>query len=106
MTTLREQAEAYEPPQTLNIADLASVPIDEVEIIKKEGTKKNDNDEEEKFTYQVFVIDDKEYRVPNTVLEQIQTIVKLKPEVKHVKVNKTGSGLATRYKVEPVEGIA
>ena len=28
MATLREAAQAYEPPQTLNIADLDKIPID------------------------------------------------------------------------------
>ncbi len=42
----------------------------------------------------------KEYRVPNSVLEEIQKIISLKPEVKYIKVEKSGSGLATRYKVK------
>ncbi len=99
MATLREEAMAYEPPQTLNIADLAAVTLDDLEVDEAEKL----NSEGETFRYKFALIDGKEYRIPNSVLEEIQTIIKLKPEVKSVKVNKTGSGLATRYKVEPLE---
>lgn len=96
MATLREEALAYETPQTLNIADLTAVPIDDLEVDEAEKM----NSEGEPFKYKFTVIDGKEYRIPNSVLEEIQTIIKLKPEVKNVKVNKTGTGLATRYRVE------
>jgi|TARA_Y100000034_G_scaffold20139_1_gene22918 hypothetical protein len=99
MATLRETALAYEAPQTLNIADLTAVPIDELEVLETE--KKNA--EGEPFKYKYTIIDGKEYRIPQTVLEEIKTIIKLKPEVKNVKVNKSGSGLATRYRVEALE---
>lgn len=98
MGTLREESLAYSAPMTLNIADLTSVPIDDLQVLEAE---KNDSDGKP-FKYKYTLIDEKEYRIPATVLEEIQTIVKLKPEVKVVKVNKTGSGLATRYKVEVI----
>jgi hypothetical protein len=94
--TLREEALAYEPPQTLNIADLTEVSLDEIKISEKEGK----NADGEVFTYKYFVLDGKEYRVPNSVFEEIKKILKLKSDVKKVKVKKTGSGLATRYEVE------
>lgn len=99
MATLRETAQNYEPPQTLNIADLASVSIDDLEVKEAEGT----NAEGETFKYKYVTLDSKDYRVPNSVIEEIQTIIKLKPEVKNVKVNKSGSGLGTRYKVEALD---
>jgi hypothetical protein len=85
MASLKDTALAYEPPQTLNIADLEKVPIDI-----------------EEFSYKYAKLNNKEYRIPNSVLEEIQTILKLKPTVAFVKVTKTGSGLATRYKVNPL----
>lgn len=99
MASLKQTAQDYESPLTLNIADLSSVPIDEVEILEGENT----NNDGEKFQYKFFILDKKEYRVPNSVLEEIKKILNLKPDVKHVKVEKSGSGLATRYKVEVVE---
>jgi len=50
-----------------------------------------------------MIANGQEYRVPNTVLEEIQKILKLKPETKFVKVSKKGSGLNTTYSVEFVE---
>lgn len=98
MATLKETALAYAPPQTLNIADLDEVPVD-LELYDGKGK----NSEDETFEYKYAKLNDKEYRVPNSVLEQIQTILKLKPTVTKVKVNKTGSGLATRYKVDALD---
>jgi hypothetical protein len=36
-------------------------------------------------------------------LEELQTILKLKPTVTKVRVKKTGSGLGTRYKVDALD---
>jgi len=100
MGTLREEAEAYEPPQTLNVAELASVPIDEVQIHEDKGT----DSEGSEFKFKYFELDGKKYRVPNTVFERIQEIIKLRPDVKHIKVNRTGEGKKkTRYKVDVIE---
>jgi hypothetical protein len=98
MATLKEEALAYEPPQTLNIADLPEVPID-LTIYDREGK----NSEGESFKYKCAKLNDKEYRVPNSVLEEIKKILKLKPTVSKVKVIKKGSGLATRYEVEALD---
>lgn len=98
MATLKEAALAYEPPQTLNIADLDEVSVD----LQIKGTTKK-NAEGENFTYQYTELNDKEYRVPNSVLEEIQKILKLKPTVTKVNVIKSGSGLATRYKVDALD---
>ena len=98
MGTLKEEAQAFEPKQTLNIADLQEVEIESLEVEPREGTDENGKT----FEYKVVIKDKKEYRVPNSVLEEIQKILKLKPEVKKVKVKKSGSGLATRYKVDAI----
>ncbi len=98
MATLKEVALAYEPPQTLNIADLEEVPVD---LQVYGATKKNADGTE--YTYQYAKLNDKEYRIPNTVLEEIQKILKLKPSVTKVKVSKSGSGLGTRYKVDALD---
>jgi len=98
MATLKEEAQAYEPQLTLNIADLEEVPID-LKVEEREGKNKDD----ETFKYKVVTLNEKEYRVPGSVLEEIQTILKLKPTVTKVNVTKAGSGLATRYKVEALD---
>lgn len=98
MATFKEEAQEYEPKQTLNIADLEkadlSLPIEERTGTDQEGKE---------FTYKVMIVDAQEYRVPNTVFEEVKKILELKPEVEFVKVTKTGSGLATRYSVKVLE---
>lgn len=95
MATLREEAQAYQPKQTLNIADLDRVDLS-FPIENRTGTDK----EGKEFKYKVMVVNEIEYRTPWTVLEEIKKMLKLKPELTHVKVNQTGSGLNTRYSVE------
>jgi|TARA_R100000656_G_scaffold43358_1_gene35876 hypothetical protein len=97
MATLKEEAMAYEPKQTLNIADLPEVSVN-LELFDGEGTDKNGD----MFKYKYTKLEGKDYRVPVTVLEEIQKILKLKPEVEKVKVTKTGSGMATKYSVDVI----
>ena len=91
----KETAKAYEPKTTMNIADLEKVDIS-LEVEDRTGT----DAEGKEFAYKVLVVEGKEYRTPNTVLEEIKKIVSLKPDVKFVKVLKQGAGLNTRYSVE------
>lgn len=99
MGTLREESLAYEPQMTYNIADIAAIPLDELQIVEEQKEDSN----AVPYTQKVTVIDGKRYRVPATVLEGIQTIIKIKPEIKMVEVIKTGEGKLTKYKVEPIE---
>ena len=98
MATLKEIAQAYEPKHTLNIADLEKFDVSET-IEEREG-KDNDG---KTFRYNVLIRDEKEYRVPNTVLETIKGI--LEANAKHGKevtifsVEKTGEGMNTKYQV-------
>lgn len=98
MATLKETAQAYTPKITLNIADLEKVDIS-LSVEDRTGT---DGDGKE-FAYKVLVIDDKDYRTPNTAIEEIKKIIALKPDVKFVKVTKQGSGFNTRYSVQVAE---
>ena len=98
MTSLKETAQAYEPKTTMNIADLDKVDIS-LDVEDRTGTDAEGKD----FAYKVLVVDGKEYRTPNTVLEEIKKIVSLKPDVKFVKVLKQGAGLNTRYSVNVIQ---
>ena len=98
MSSLKETAEGYSPKLTLNIADLDKVDLS-FPVEDRTGTDKDGKS----FDYKVMIANDQEYRTPNTVLEEIQKILKLKPEAKFVKVTKKGSGLNTSYSVEYIE---
>jgi len=98
MANLKDTAQAYEPKITFNIADLEKVDI-LTEVEERTGT----DAEGKTFDYKVLVIDGKDYRTPNTVVEEIKKILSLKPDVKFVKVTKSGSGLNTRYSVQVKE---
>jgi len=94
MGTLREEAKAYEPQQTLNIADLDKIPID-LELFDGEGKDKDG----EIFTYKYAKIEGKEYRVAGSILGGIKAILAKIPNLKFVSVIKQGSGMNTRYTV-------
>jgi len=97
MGTLKEEAKAYTAPQTKNITELTKVSVDIViedrEYPKDDGTT---------FSMKVITVDGEDYRVPVSVLKSLKEIVKEKPEVKFIKVNKSGEGLKTTYTVIPL----
>lgn len=92
--TLKDESQAHEPKKTLNIADL-----DRVDLSWPMSDKTGTDDKGVDFGYKVMSVNGLDYRVPNTVLEKIKDMLELKPDMKFVKVEKTGSGLATRYTV-------
>ena len=96
--TLKEESEAYEPKKTLNIADLDKVDLNWV-MEDRVGTATDGKD----FEYKVMIVNSLEYRVPVSVLEEIKKMLDLKPDLKFIKVTKSGSGLGTKYDVKKVE---
>lgn len=104
MTTLKETAKAYEPPQTRNVTELEALSLD-VPILLKKGKKKptTENPQGEEYEYSVAVVLGEEYRIPDSVLHQIKTIMESKPTLKVVKVVKKGTGLNTTYTTIPLE---
>ncbi|KKK40639.1 hypothetical protein LCGC14_3018650 [marine sediment metagenome] len=98
MATLREEAQAYEPPQTKNIADLEEARTD-LEVEEREGM----NNDGKKFSYKVVVLNGEDYRVPASVLKSLKAILEDKPELQRFKVKKSGEGLKTEYVVIPLD---
>jgi len=94
MTTIRESAKNYVPPVTENIADLEKVST-EIDI----QTKTVHEGESDEFSYDYIVVEEKEYRVPASVLKQLKTQLEQKPETTEFKVIKEGEGLKTTYTV-------
>ena len=96
MATLKEAAQAYTPPQTLNIADLDKIPVN-IEIFDGEGTNKDG----EVFEYKYAKVNGKEYRIAGSILGGLQAILKKMPNLKFVSVIKQCQGMNTRYQVIP-----
>lgn len=96
MATLKEEAQAYEPPQTLNIADLDKIPIN-LELSTGVGKDKDGQE----FKYKYAVIDGKQYRVAGSILGGIKAILAKVPNLEFVQVIKQGHGMNTRYQVIP-----
>ena len=92
MATLKETAKTYESPQTKNIADLDVVPVD---LELKE-------EKEVEYPYSYVMVDGERYRVPASVLKTLKEILSEKPEIKHIKVKKSGEGMKTAYTVIPL----
>ena len=97
MTTIKEQAQAYEPQQTKNITELAEVNVNnEVVVVKyKEGTP-------DEFTTNEMTVGDDKYRVPTSVLSQLKEQVNNNPDLQRFRVTKTGTGMTTQYTVIPL----
>ncbi len=98
MAKLNEEALAYEPEQTKNIADLEVVIVADVEVEDRSGIDKKGKE----FEYKVIVVDDEDYRVPNSVLKALRAILEAKPDLKAINVTKTGEGFNTDYTVIPL----
>jgi len=98
MGNLREEAKAFEPKKTLNVADLEVLSLDakiEARIgIDKDGVE---------FGYKVALVAGQEYRVPASVLADIKTLLEAKPTLKTVRIIKKGTGMNTKYSVIPME---
>ena len=98
MSSIKEEAQAYEPASTKNIADLEVVSVKQEVVAKtyKEGT-------EDVFTINVVTVSGEDYRVPDVVLKQLKVMVEEKPNMTSFKVKKEGSGLKTSYTVVPLD---
>lgn len=97
MATLRQAAQAYQPKQTKNIAELGKVPVD-LELFDGSGVDENGKE----FSYKYAVFNAEEYRVPNVVIGQIKDILSMNANIKEVSIKKSGQGMQTRYTTIPI----
>ncbi len=97
MAKTKEEAKAYIPKETLNIADLDEFSINIV-LLDGEGTDK----EGKPFYYKYAEIDSKEYRVAGSVIGGVKALMEKMPNLEKVSVLKQGSGLNTTYQVIPI----
>jgi len=97
MASIKERAKTYESKQIKNVAELKSVDVD---FVMFEGTGKDKDGKD--FDYKVIIIEDEEYRVPDSVLKSLKAILEENADLKTFKVKKTGQGLLTEYTVIPL----
>ncbi len=101
MANLGDEAKAYEPQQTKNVADLEK--IDVSEIVEDDEFDVEEGGKTETIHQKVLVRDGEKYRIPNSVLKSMKTILEKKPNLKIFQVVKQGEGLKTSYTVIPIE---
>jgi len=99
MGNIKDTAKAYQPKKTRNIAELEVVNIETIQVEEREGV----NAEGKPFAYKVAIIGAEEFRIPESVLGSIKTIVEAKPTLKTVRVIKKGQGMNTEYTVIPLD---
>lgn len=99
MANIKETAKAYQPKKTKNITELEVVNLETMQVEVRQGTDNKGKD----FNYSVVLVGSEEYRIPDSVLNSIKTIVEAKPSLKTVKVIKKGQGMDTTYTVIPLD---
>lgn len=102
MSTIREEANQYEPPQTLNITDLERVDVN----IEVKDSEEKTNSKGEKYSYKYVEVDDKEYRIAGVVLGALKELMIAMPTLTTFRVTKTGVEKQTRYQVIPLDAPA
>ena len=99
MATIKEKALGFIPKQTKNIADLPEVSTGLTIYDDGAGV----DDEGKEFSYSYINVNNENYRVPNSVIGQIQDLLEDNPNLTRFKVKKSGEGLKTRYTVIPLQ---
>ena len=92
--TIKDFANEYEPKRMKNIADLEVVRTD---LKVQEETREDQSGE--KYHVIFTVINEEEYRIAPSIMEQLKTVLTAKPELKTFQVKKTGEGKGTKYQV-------
>ena len=96
MATLKEEAQQYEAPRTLNIAELDKIPVD-IELQNETGK----NAQGEEFSYKYALIDGQKYRVAGSIIGGLKSLLEKMPNLQFVSIIKSGEGMNTRYQVIP-----
>ena len=101
MASLKEEAQAFKPSISLNIADLDFVSV-ELDLKKEERV----NNKGETFSYMYVEQDGEKYRVPMIVVKDLKAILEKMPSVAHFSVLKKGTGMDTTYTILPRTDVA
>jgi len=97
MNNIKNMAKDVIVKETGNIAELDSVST-ALLVLERTGT----NTDGEEYSYNVIVVDRKDYRIPLSVLQQLKSILEVKPNLEFFKVSRIGTGMQTKYQVIPL----
>jgi len=97
MVSIKEEAKAYQPKLTHNVAELKSVNVS-LNMEDREGI----DSKGDKFQYKVIVVDGEDYRIPGKVIGDLKSILEKKPDLNEFSVSKKGTGMNTQYTVIPL----
>ena len=93
MGTIKDEAITYKPTASVNnISDLTSIDTNLVLFDEVDA----------EFPYKYFEQAGLRYKMPVSVLATLKEILKSNPNLKSFKVNKTGTGMNTKYVVIPL----
>lgn len=102
MSKINEFAKSYETKATKNIKDLPEVSTD-IELLDDEFEFTDPKTNQTKTIKQkVINLNNENYRVPNSVFQQLKVILEDNPQLKKFKVKASGQGMETRYQVIPL----
>lgn len=96
--TIKTAAEAYVPKSAKNITELDTVDVD---LLMRLETGKDASGDEYSFNY--IEVNGEKYRVPDSVLKDLQAVLKKKATLTKFSVSKSGEGRQTRYTVIPLD---
>ena len=94
---MKQAAMAYEGKSTKNISEVYEVSVN-ADIEEKDFTDSNGKE----FSSFIATIDGDEYRVPNSVMAQLQELIGEMPKLEKFKVLRKGTGMNTTYTVVPL----
>lgn len=95
--TFGQLAKDYKGESVKNITEL---PVLNIDYPIKEVTGTDDNNKP--YSYYAVEFNHEDYRVPKSVIKQVNNFMVNMPMVKNFKVTKSGEGLKTQYYVTPV----
>lgn len=102
MPKISDVAKDYKSSTTKNISALPEVSTD-LELFDDEFETKDKKTNEPKTVKQKVVnINGENYRVPNSVFQQLKVILEDNPNLRKFKVKANGQGMETRYQVIPL----
>lgn len=93
MANLGETADNYQKPKLHNVTELDFISAN-MEVL---------DENEAEFPYKYVMVDGIRYKIPKTVIEDIQQFRKISPNITKYKIASKGSGKEIKYTVIPLQ---